>query len=78
MTRHSLDAVSLVFGILFATIGLTTLALGAELPLAWIDLRVVLPSVAVGAGLWLLVSASRRSRLAEAAGAAEPDRSPED
>jgi cytochrome c-type biogenesis protein CcmH/NrfF len=66
MNRHPLDPVSLVFGLAFAAIGLATLVL-AEVPLAWLDPRIVLPLVALLAGAWLLVSATRR-REATAAG----------
>ena len=59
MNRHPVDPVSLVFGLAFAAVGLATLVL-AEVPLAWLDPRIVLPLVALLAGAWLLVTATRR------------------
>jgi cytochrome c-type biogenesis protein CcmH/NrfF len=66
MHRHRLDAVSLVFGLLFAGVGLLLLgggpALVDRLQMAWVG-----PLVAIGLGVLILVAA-RRERAREDAG----------
>jgi TRAP-type C4-dicarboxylate transport system permease small subunit len=70
MERHRVDLFSLVFGLLFAAVGL--LLIGGRpaaidgLPMAWIG-----PVVAIGLGL-MLILAARPER------ATEPDESPEE
>ncbi len=60
MTRHPLDALSLLFGAAFVVLGGATLAL-SEVPLGWVDPRWVAPAVAVAVGAWLLVTSRRRA-----------------
>lgn len=56
MRRHSLDALSLVFGLLFVGAGLLLLsggpALGHNLPMEWVG-----PLVAIGLGAILFLAA---------------------
>jgi hypothetical protein len=56
MERHRLDALSLVFGLLFAAAGLLLLsggpALGHNLPMQWVG-----PLVAIGLGAVLVLAA---------------------
>jgi hypothetical protein len=56
MERHRLDALSLVFGLLFVAAGLLLLsggpALGHNLPMEWVG-----PLVAIGLGAVLLLAA---------------------
>jgi len=70
MERHRTDMLSLVFGLLFAAVGLLLIggrpaAIGG-LPMAWIG-----PAVAIGLGL-LLLYAARTPRMAKP-GTDEPD-----
>lgn len=56
MERHRLDALSLVFGLLFVGVGLLLLsggpAFGESLPLQWVG-----PLVAIGLGVVLVIAA---------------------
>ena len=68
MSRHSADPLSLVFGLLFAVIGLALLSGGERaLSLAWVG---PITAVALGA---LLIVAARSTRTSEA-----DDQPPED
>lgn len=71
MNRHDFDGLSLLFGAVFAIVGVMALA-SPQAPFAWIDVRWVPPLVAVAAGLWLL-STTRRRRSGDA-DEAEPER----
>jgi len=56
MERHRLDALSLVFGLVFVAVGLLLLsggpALGHNLPMQWVG-----PMVAIGLGVVLFLAA---------------------
>ena len=76
MRRHSLDALSLAFGMLFVAAGLLLLsggpALGHNLPMEWVG-----PLVAIGLGVVLFFAARPERAKASDDGAeldaAEPD-----
>jgi hypothetical protein len=61
MTRHPVDLPSLVFGLAFTVLGVAALST-RELPLEWLRAEVILPTLAVIAGVWVLASAQRRAR----------------
>ena len=71
MEQHRVDALSLVFGLIFAAAGLLLLGGGPtlvdRLPMAWVG-----PIVAIGLGVILLLAARP-----ERAAAAEDDAAPE-
>jgi hypothetical protein len=74
MKRHSLDALSLTFGLLFVAAGLLLLsggpALGQNLPMQWVG-----PLVAIGLGVVLFLAARpERERPDEADSEPEPER----
>ena len=62
MERHSLDALSLTFGLLFVAAGLLLLsggpALGNNLPMEWVG-----PLVAIGLGAVLFLAARPERRM---------------
>jgi len=68
MTRHSADLLSLLFGLLFAAVGLVLLSGGSgALSLAWVG-----PLVAVGLGT-VMVLAARSVRTSDAEQTPERD-----
>ena len=71
MERHRVDALSLVFGLVFATAGLLLLGGGPtlvdRLPMAWVG-----PIVAIGLGVIVLLAA-RPEREAASEEDAEPE-----
>jgi hypothetical protein len=69
MYRHKMDVVSLVFGLLFASIG--TLLMAGSFDLGRVSLAVVWPVIFVLVGLAMLLSARRRK---EPVREIEPDR----
>jgi hypothetical protein len=64
MERHRLDALSLIFGLLFVAAGLLLLsggpALGDNLPMEWVG-----PLVAIGLGAVLLLAARPERKKAD-------------
>jgi cytochrome c-type biogenesis protein CcmH/NrfF len=75
MQRHRLDALSLVFGLLFVAAGLLLLSggptLGHNLPMEWVG-----PLVAIGLGAVLFLAARpQREKPNEGAMDAEPEAS---
>ena len=66
MYRHKLDALSLVFGLLFASIG--SLLMAGSFDLGRISLAVVWPVIFVLIGLAMLLSARRKKDAARGIG----------
>jgi hypothetical protein len=64
MRTHPFDAVSFVFGAIFAAVGL--LALTGVVTISLLDLRWLAPAVLVLVGVVLVVSAARRDTPARA------------
>jgi protein-S-isoprenylcysteine O-methyltransferase Ste14 len=61
MTRHPVDVLSLAFGLAFTVLGVAALS-SPELSLDWLRAEVILPTLALIAGVWILASAQRRAR----------------
>jgi hypothetical protein len=77
MERHRLDALSLVFGLLFVTAGLLLLSggspVGQDLPMEWVG-----PLVAIGLGVILFLAARpAREKPAETEDAPQEPSQPE-
>ena len=76
MRRHRLDALSLVFGLLFVTAGLPLLSggpvLGHNLPMQWVG-----PLVAIGLGVVLFLAARPERETSDEGGAAAEPPQPE-
>jgi len=69
MKRHNLDVLSLVFGLVFVAIA--TVGLLDQLTVSWSDIRWLVPTGLVAAGLALVITAGRSGRARRAADEAD-------